>query len=164
MNIPKTCAAVCCACASEDTWSGKLCIASIIGSTGHEGAFLSAVRNSYHTQLQNSSECLPCWRSHAARYDHGGLLGSHPGQPRATSIYVQHLRGDSMASIMVWDWNCAQRMNADDGDTLDTRLDYSDHVQRRHVPTIGYLKRQRNYLPQAATTLLVREYRVVVLQ
>lgn len=60
---------------------------------------------------------------------------SYLGQPRAVSIYVQNSmrrrrdeHQDEGLTVGV------SRTNADDSGTLETRLDYSDHVQRRGAP------------------------------
>lgn len=73
-------------------------------------------------------------------YDVFFCWGSYLGP--CGSIYVQH------SMRRKWDVHHGEglavglsRINADDSGTLDNRLDYNDHVQRRHVPT-GYVKRQ----------------------
>ena len=52
------------------------------------------------------------------------------------------------------------RVSADDSGTLDTRLYYSEHVQRRHVPCpTGVYE-----APQVATTILIQDHRGIILQ
>ena len=54
----------------------------------------------------------------------------------------------------------SSRKSADDSGILDTRLDYSEHVQRRHVPCPTRVYEA----PQVAITLLIQVRRGIILQ
>lgn len=88
------------------------------------------------------------------------LLGDFPRLAPCDSIFVQHSmrrnpdehHGGGLALDL-------SRVNFDNSGTLDTRLDYSVHVQWR----APYPNRVCE-APQAADTLLIRDYRDVILQ